>query len=197
MGKPTASSGPLKYKPSSPNVTAKQLPGNRTEYHDPTSNRTVTTNSRGEMTHIKASGLAGTTEISRGPRGERTVVAGRPGARVVSYGAHRGFVERTVRPGYISRTYVGGGRSYAHVFREYRYHDVAYYRYVPAFSRAPLLRMGAHSVGRASAVCTMVRIPGAALVRLLPRLLCSVCDLRVSGFVADGLRDWSEPKPSL
>jgi hypothetical protein len=137
VANPTAVNGPLKYKPPSPNVTAKQLPGNRTEYHDPTSNRTVTTNSRGEVTHIKAGGLAGTTEISRGPRGERTVVAGRPGARVVSYGAHRGFVERTVRPGYISRTYVGGGRSYAHVFREYSYHGVAYYRYVPSFYYGP------------------------------------------------------------
>jgi hypothetical protein len=46
-------------------------------------------------------------------------------------------VERTVRPGYISRTYVGGGRSYAHVFREYSYHGVAYYRYVPGFYYGP------------------------------------------------------------
>ena len=57
---------------------------------------------------------------------------GRPGARVVSYGAHRGFVERPLRQGYISRTYVVGGRSYAHVYREYSYRGVSYYRYVPA-----------------------------------------------------------------
>ena len=137
VGKPTASSSPLKYEPSSPNVTAKQLPGGHTEYHDAASNRIVTTNSRGDVTRIESRGLAGTTAISRGPRGERTVVAGRPGARVVSYGAHRGFVERTVRPGYISRTYVGGGRSYAHVFREYSYHGVSYYRYVPGFYYGP------------------------------------------------------------
>jgi hypothetical protein len=65
------------------------------------------------------------------------VVTGRPGARVVSYGPHRGFVERTVRPGYISRTHVVGGRSYAHVYREYRYHGLVYYHYVPAFYYGP------------------------------------------------------------
>ncbi len=67
------------------------------------------------------------------------VEAGRPGARVVSYGAHRGFVERSVagRPGYISRTYVAGWRSYAHVYREYHYGGVAYYRYVPAVYYGP------------------------------------------------------------
>jgi hypothetical protein len=66
------------------------------------------------------------------------VVAGRPGARVVSYGPHRGFVERgTGRPGYISRTYFVRGHSYAHVYREYRYHNLAYYRYVPAVYYGP------------------------------------------------------------
>jgi hypothetical protein len=61
------------------------------------------------------------------------VVTGRPGARVVSYGPHRGFVERSVagRPGYISRTYIVGGHSYAHVYRERHYHGLAYYGYVP------------------------------------------------------------------
>jgi hypothetical protein len=77
--------------------------------------------------------------VNRGPGGARLVETGRPGARVVSYGPHRGFVERGVagRPGYISRTYVVGGRSYAHVYREYRYHGVAYYRYVPAVYYGP------------------------------------------------------------
>ena len=62
---------------------------------------------------------------------------GRPGARVVSYGPRRGFVERPLRQGYISRTYVVGGRSYAHVYREYRYRNVLYYHYVPAFYYGP------------------------------------------------------------
>jgi hypothetical protein len=77
--------------------------------------------------------------INRGPGGGRIVETGRPGARVVSYGAHRGFVERTVagRPGYISRTYVVGGRSYAHVYREYSYRGVRYYGYVPGVYYGP------------------------------------------------------------
>jgi len=75
--------------------------------------------------------------INRGPGGRRMVETGRPGARVVSYGPHRGFVERTVRPGYISRTYVVGGRSYARVYREYGYRGVRYYRYVPAVYYGP------------------------------------------------------------
>jgi len=60
------------------------------------------------------------------------VQTGRPGARVVSYGAARGFVERPLRSGYISRTYVVGGRSFAHVYREYSYRGADYYGYVPA-----------------------------------------------------------------
>jgi hypothetical protein len=75
----------------------------------------------------------------RGPHGERQIVAGRPGARVVSYGPHRGFVEREIpgRRGYIARTYVAGSRQYVHVYREYRYRGVAYYRYVPAVYYRP------------------------------------------------------------
>jgi hypothetical protein len=86
-------------------------------------------------------GLAGGNKmvVNRGPGGARLVETGHPGARVVSYGPHRGFVERGVagRPGYISRTYVVGGRSYAHVYREYRYHGFAYYHYVPAVYYGP------------------------------------------------------------
>jgi hypothetical protein len=118
----------------------KTRPGGITEYHDPKSNRTVTTDARGKVRTIEAPhGMAGTskTVINRVPGGGRTVETGRPGARVVSYGPHRGLVERTVRPGHISRTYVVGGRSYAHVYREYRYRGFAYYHYVPAFYYGP------------------------------------------------------------
>jgi hypothetical protein len=76
--------------------------------------------------------------INRGPHGGREIVTVRPGGiRVVGYGAHRGFVERPLRPGYISRTYVVGGRSYARVYHEYRYRGVVYYRYVPAVYYGP------------------------------------------------------------
>ena len=75
--------------------------------------------------------------VTRGPHGEREVVTGRAGARVVSYGPRRGFVERTVRPGYISRTYVAGGRRYVTVYHEYAFRGVHYYRYVPSVYYAP------------------------------------------------------------
>jgi hypothetical protein len=94
----------------------------------------VTTNARGEVRRIEAPrGLAGgKMVINRGPGGGRMVETGHPGARVVSYGSHRGFVERPMRQGYISRTYVDGGRSYARVYRESRYRGVGYYDFVPA-----------------------------------------------------------------
>ncbi len=124
---------------SRPGDEVKQLPGGRTEHRNP-NGQVVTTNARGEVKRIEAPrGLAGGNKIviNRVPGGGRVVETGHPGARVVSYGPHRGFVERTVRPGYISRTYVRGGRSYARVYREYRYHNVVYYRYVPAFYYGP------------------------------------------------------------
>jgi len=118
------------------------LAGGRTEFHNPQTGRTVRTNAQGHVTQIEAhhGGLAGgTIAVNRGPHGQRMVVTGRPGARVVSYGPRRGFVERSVagRPGYISRTYVVGGRSYAHVYHEQHYHGLAYYRYVPGVYYGP------------------------------------------------------------
>lgn len=118
-----------------PGDQAKVLPGGRTEFHN-ANGQTVITNAHGEVQRIEAPrGLAGANKmvIDHGPRGGRMVENGRPGARVVSYGPHRGFVERPLRPGYMSRTYVRGGRTYAHVFREYRYHNMAYYRYVHGY----------------------------------------------------------------
>ncbi len=55
-------------------------------------------------------------------------------ARVIGYGPRRGFVERPIaaRPGYVTRTYVAGRRTYAAVYRRATYRNMAYYRYVPA-----------------------------------------------------------------
>jgi len=119
-----------------PGEQPKALPGGRTEYRNPQTGSTVRTDAQGHVTNIEARrpGLAGgSIAINRSARGQRMVVTGRPGARVVSYGPHRGFVERSVtgRPGYISRTYIVGGHSYAHVYRERHYHGLAYYGYVP------------------------------------------------------------------
>ena len=131
------------YKPQG-GEQARQLPGGRHEYRNPKTSRTVTTNARDEVSRIEAPyGFAGDKMvINRGPGGRRMVETGRPGARVVSYGPHRGFVERgTGRPGYISRTYVVGGHSYARVYREShyegRYGRATYYRYVPAVYYGP------------------------------------------------------------
>ena len=125
--------GPAVYQ-KRPGEGERSLPGGGREFRDPQTNRMVTTNARGEVRRIEAPrGLAGNRMvINRGPRGGRVVESGRPGARVVSYGSRRGFVERPLRQGYISRTYVAGGRSYAHVYREGSYHGFAYYHYVPA-----------------------------------------------------------------
>jgi len=76
--------------------------------------------------------------MNRASNGVRQVVSVRPdGARVVSYGMNRGYVERQVRPGYVQRTYVMGGRQYVTVYRTYSYNGVVYQRYVPAVYYQP------------------------------------------------------------
>ena len=85
---------------------------------------------------------SGEMTIRHGAHGEKTIVTSRKdGSRVVSTGAHSGYVEhrytdRNGRP-YMRRTYVVGGRNYAYVYRGYLYGGVVYYGYVPAFYFAP------------------------------------------------------------
>jgi hypothetical protein len=133
-------SGAGGYKPS-PRDQAKDLPGGGKEYYNPQTGRTVATNARGEVQRIEAPSGSSQNKIviSRGARGARVVVTGRPGAQVVSYGPNRGFVEHPFRQGYISRTYVIGGRLDPHpaVYRQYTYRNVVYYRYVPRVYYAP------------------------------------------------------------
>lgn len=61
-------------------------------------------------------------------------------SRVVAFGPRYGYVQRPLiaRPGYISRTYVWGGRPYVHVYRSYMYQRIVYYRYVPAYYYHPV-----------------------------------------------------------
>lgn len=125
--------GPNGYRPR-PGDQTKDLQGGGKEYHNPQTGQTVTTNARGEVQRIEAPYGSSQNKIviSRGARGTRVVATGLPGAQVVSYGPNRGFVERSLPwRGYISRTYVIDGRSHATVYRQYTYHNVGYYRYVP------------------------------------------------------------------
>lgn len=124
------------YQPT-PRDQAKALPGGYKEYSQP--GHTVRTDSTGQVRHIEAQqGIAGPKMvINRTPGSGREVISGRPGSRVVSWGPNRGFVERPVRPGYISRTYVYGGRSSVAVYRQGYYRGYGYYRYVPNYYYGP------------------------------------------------------------
>ena len=70
--------------------------------------------------------------VDRGLHGERRVEVVRPGGvRVVAVG-RQSFVERPMaRTGYVSRTYVVGGRTEVRVYRSYSYRSVSYVTYVP------------------------------------------------------------------
>jgi hypothetical protein len=136
------------YKPKG-GGTGTPLPGGGFKHSDPKSNTTVTTDPRGRIASIETArtkardfrpdGRAAHIEhtradgsrmtVDRGVRGERRVeVVRADGVRVVAIGRH-GFVERSVRPGYVSRTYVVGGRVF--VCRRQAYGRIVYYRYVP------------------------------------------------------------------
>jgi hypothetical protein len=93
--------------------------------------------------------------VNRGPRGERTIVTVRADrSRVVSYGPRYGYYERPLggRPGYVSRTFVYGGRPYVHVYHSYGWRGVTYYRYVPPVYYAPAFYGWAWSPWRAPIV---------------------------------------------
>ncbi len=78
--------------------------------------------------------------IHRSFDGNRRIEVVRPDhSRVIAYGPHYGYVQRPMigHPGYISRTYMWGGRPYAHVYRSYMYQRAVYYRYVPAYYYGP------------------------------------------------------------
>ena len=95
-----------------------------------------------KMTRVQQSGMVRTTQ--RLPGGTRVVetqhsVPGVGVVRTTSYGAGRGVVERPVfgHPCCVRRSYLVGNRSYAVVYRGYRYRGVVYYRPVPAYIYSP------------------------------------------------------------
>jgi len=79
-----------------------------------------------KATNYREDGHAAHIEHSRAD-GSKMVV---DRVRVVTMGK-RGFVERPIRKGYVSRTYVVSGRTEVRVYRTYTYGSVHYYRYVP------------------------------------------------------------------
>jgi hypothetical protein len=81
--------------------------------------------------------------IEHAMHGSRTVVSTHNGARVVTTGAHGGYVQRAYfsRNGqtYVSRTYVVNNVSYTNVYRSYSYGGYCcYYGYAPAYYYQPV-----------------------------------------------------------
>jgi hypothetical protein len=134
-----------------------KLPDGGAIHRNPKTGETLGTDPRGHInsyekpgvkaTDFRADGHAAHIErtrpdgsrmlVNRGVRGDRRIEVVRPGGvRVVAYG-RRGFVERPFRRGYVSRTYVIGGKRSVYVYRNYSYRGFAYYRYVPRVYYAP------------------------------------------------------------
>ena len=95
--------------------------------------QTVNFRSNGRVAGIHSPAI----DIRRGAAGQRTVVTRRPDQSVlVSTGAHRGYLERSVVSGnrtIIQRTYVNGGRTSTRAYLGYSYHGVAMPHYVSPF----------------------------------------------------------------
>ena len=110
-------------------------------------NRVSQITTRGGTTaHLGASGRISNIQgrnirISYGAHGQRSeVVSVHGNRRIVSRGAHYGFVEHPFsRNGhyFVSRTYVVNGHIYARNYARYYYHGFYYYHYVPAFYYGP------------------------------------------------------------
>ncbi|MFY9855880.1 MAG: hypothetical protein WAK26_18580 [Terracidiphilus sp.] len=83
-----------------------------------------------------------TMDIAHGPHGQRTVVSVRPDhSRLVSTGAHNGYLERPVTfngHSYMQRTYVTGGQSFTRAYVGYHYHGGIFYNYLPFYFYDPL-----------------------------------------------------------
>ena len=121
-----------------PGAASTPLFGGGVEYQVPGTNTTVHTGPNGRITRIERTLADGSRMVvDRTLRGERRVeVVRRDRVRVVTEG-RSGFVERPLRPGYVSRTYVAGGRTQVFVYGTYIYRGIGYYRYVPRVYYAP------------------------------------------------------------
>lgn len=87
----------------------------------------------GQIRSINRNGM----HIDHGLNGSRRIESTHNGARIVTTGRGRGFVQRpyVTRNGhaYVSRTVVINGRAYSHVYRSYGYGGHYYYGYRPAY----------------------------------------------------------------
>jgi hypothetical protein len=116
---------------------------NGTEFHTgKAGNLTTLKTKSGATAHFGANGKvasihSGNMTINHGAVGGRMVSARLAGGgRVVSYGGHRGFVERPFYRGgraYMRRSYFYGGRRWAAVYRGNYWGGRVYYTYVPGF----------------------------------------------------------------
>jgi hypothetical protein len=91
----------------------------------------------GQIRSINRNGM----HIDHGLNGSRRIESTHNGARIVTTGRGRGYVQRpyVTRNGhaYVSRTVVINGRAYSHVYRSYGYGGHYYYGYRPAYYYGP------------------------------------------------------------
>ncbi|HVO10003.1 MAG TPA: hypothetical protein VMX54_04550, partial [Vicinamibacteria bacterium] len=138
------------YHPGDGVRTTKQPDGSLAHFNSQT-HTTVHTDPGGHLTaierpHLKATGFGGdghprliehqrsdgsTMVIHREFRGERHVEVVRPDNVRVAIVGHQAYVERPFRHGYVSRTYVVGGRPEVRVYRIWDYGRFHYPVYVP------------------------------------------------------------------
>jgi hypothetical protein len=80
-------------------------------------------------------------DIAHGPRGQRSIVGERPDhSKLVSTGAHRGYLEHSVNyhgHDYTHRTYVNGDHRFTRDYSRYNYHGREFSNYVPHATYAP------------------------------------------------------------
>jgi hypothetical protein len=106
---------------------------------DPRTRLTVHTDAVGHVNKVERPGLAATNfrpdghagHIEQNRQDGSKLVVNRTG------GAREVYVERQVRPGVISRTFVSGGQTRVQVYRTYTYHSVPYETYVPPRTYQP------------------------------------------------------------
>ena len=130
----TAHAGPNAAHPAGGTAHAamnRTPPGRQVSLHG---GGTASIRPNGQIRSINRNGM----QINHGLHGGRTVVSTHNGARVVTTGAHGGYVQRNyvVRNGntYVSRTYVVNNVSYTNVYRSYGYGGYCcYYGYAPAY----------------------------------------------------------------